>query len=857
MDLAAVLQNAQSPDNVIRGQAEAFLNDAIEKQYGPFLLALTSEFATEGRPELNRQLAGLYIKNLITAQDNTIYVNKVNRWNSCDPVIKEQIKAGFLQALLSPSRNVNRTAAQVIGAFGGLDFPKKLWPQLLPTLLGNISGALNFETKIASLETLGYMCDEMDPEEVDTTDVNNILTAIVGSLSSQNNDGIRKAAITALYNSLDFTSKNFSIQAERDFILKAICESTQSTSVDIRLKAFECLTKIVDLYYEQIIGYIEVLYQLTTAAIQTDVASVVSQAIEFWTTIALRELDVIAEIEENYTSSLYLKIIEKASKPLIPLLLNGLTKQVDIDEGDDDNSYVTSSSAECLNAISRIVKDNIIPETLPFITANISSPDWHFREASITAFGAILEGPDDQKLTPIIAQALPILINSLKDVKPLVKESAGWTIARVCEFHKNAISMDVLPLLVDALRIALDDPDPRVVSKACLAIHNLAIACENESESQTNVISLFLPTMLEKLFSVANRPDWNEEGIRSSAYEACNMLISNSALDMKQVVVNVLVETLNRLEISLGPISANTSTTETSENMNLQSHLCSLISECIRKLDQEVILVHADRIMQLLLYVFNVRSAIAHEDAFLAIGFFADKIGVNFARYLDYVKGPLLLGLQNFDEYSVCSVALGVVGDICRALNNLVEPICNDVLKYVLEILRSTSVNRSVKPHAISTFSDIAMAIGGNFETYISVVIGILNQASTVMPTNIDDEDEIDYINKLRFSILEAYTGIIHSLSESNKQDIIIPQLESITAFIKQCAQDDDKSDDVLKGIVGLIGDIGKVYGVRVISFLSDRVIIKTVQESVAIEEISDLSRWTQQIIATTLNSRK
>jgi len=67
-----------------------------------------------------------------------------------------------------------------------------------------------------------------------------------------------------------------------------------------------------------------------------------------------------------------------------------------------------------------------------------------------------------------------------------------------------------------------------------------------------------------------------------------------------------------------------------------------------------------------------------------------------------------------------------------------------------------------VKPHAISVFADISMAIGDKFEKYAGVVLGILQQASTVRASNQDDEGEIEYINTLRVSILEAYTGIIH-----------------------------------------------------------------------------------------------
>lgn len=68
--------------------------------------------------------------------------------------------------------------------------------------------------------------------------------------------------------------------------------------------------------------------------------------------------------------------------------------------------------------------------------------------------------------------------------------------------------------------------------------------------------------------------------------------------------------------------------------------------------------------------------------------------------------------------------------------------------------------DRSVKPHAIAVFSDIAMAIEGEFDRYAGVILGMLKQAGEV---NIEttDEDLIDYINCLRNSILEAYTGIL------------------------------------------------------------------------------------------------
>lgn len=530
------------------------------------------------------------------------------------------------------------------------------------------------------------MCDAMDPEEVESADINSILTAIVNSLRSDLPDNIREAAISALLNSLDFTSKNFEVQEERDAIVKAICDSTVAQNVKIRQKAFECIAKIPELYYDKLSPYIQVFYQLTTNTISNDVPEVACQAVEFWITVALYEIGLLEDIEDDI-EVVYLKIIEQAAKPLIGLLLNSLTKQPD-NPDEDSSGYIADAAATCIDSFARILKDSIVDDVLPFITSNSSSDNWRLREAAVTAFGSVLDGPSNQKMLPILTQALPFLIKCLHDNVSIVKASAGWTIGRICEFHKNAISMELLPSLVEAIGTALNDPEAVVSSRACYAVHNLAKACQDEADAPTNVLSYFLAPMLEKLFVVANRRDWNEENLRSSAYEASNMLVSNCAVDMYPVVRHVMIECLKRLEAAIDP------KIDAQERMNLQSHLCSLLGECIKKLDVSALADHADRIMAILLHVFSVRSAIAHEDAFFTMGFLADKLGESFSRYLQHLREPILLGLRNFEEYQVCIVALGTVGDICRAVNAAILPICEDILTAVLELLRSTSVDR-------------------------------------------------------------------------------------------------------------------------------------------------------------------
>jgi importin subunit beta-1 len=58
--------------------------------------------------------------------------------------------------------------------------------------------------------------------------------------------------------------------------------------------------------------------------------------------------------------------------------------------------------------MARTIEDNIVAFVLPFVQTNITNANWRLKEAAIMAFGSILEGPTPAKLTPIVAQAMPV-----------------------------------------------------------------------------------------------------------------------------------------------------------------------------------------------------------------------------------------------------------------------------------------------------------------------------------------------------------------------------------------------------------------------------------------------------------------
>ncbi|CAI0397470.1 unnamed protein product [Linum tenue] len=244
MEVTQLLLNAQSIDGSVRKQAEDSLKQFQEHNLPAFLFSLSGELANEDKPADSRKLAGLILKNALDAKEQHRKFELVQRWLMLDATVKSQIKAGLLKTLSSPVPDARSTAAQVIAKVAGIELPQKQWSELIGSLLSNVH-QLPPHVKQSTLETLGYLCEEVSPDAVEQDHVNKILTVVVqGMSSSEGNNDVRLAAIRALYNALGFAQANFSNDMERDYIMRVVCEAALSKEEKNRQAAFECLVII-------------------------------------------------------------------------------------------------------------------------------------------------------------------------------------------------------------------------------------------------------------------------------------------------------------------------------------------------------------------------------------------------------------------------------------------------------------------------------------------------------------------------------------------------------------------------------------------------------------------------------------
>lgn len=820
-EFSQVLFNALSADPNVRQAATKYLETLAQTNFGVLMQQLAERLAREGLETQIRHTAGLVAKNsLRSTQDTNEQTIKSNKWLQLDENLKNSVRSLALQGLAASDQKVGMAAAQLVSAIAFVELPVGKWTEVIRHLLNFVQTPNNPFLVCSSLQALGYICEETGEtaSEVLTKHSGEILQAVVLGAAETQPDEVQIAAITSLNNSLEFVKHNFEREADRNYIMQVVCTATQRNNIDVKVAAFQCLVKIMSLYYSYMEPYMtSALYALTVYAMQNGQEPVVLQAIEFWSTVCDVETQIDfmeAEAPENSHTQESLKnrgFARTALPHIVPQLLRLLTKQDE--DSDDDDWNVSKASSTCIYLLAKCVGNDIVPLILPFVENSITSQEWRRREAALMAFGSIMEGPDPEVLQPLATQAFPLLIQSLSDPKTIVQDAAAWTIGSICDLLPRAITDEILPVLVDSLARGLKLV-PKVANSCAWSINNLAESYYPEDSLKTYPLSPFFPGLVSSLFEAISRPDATEANFKISAYAALNSLVESAAEDTYTVLMQLTDFMLDRLEKGIANENQILNADERREHAEEQANICAILTSGIRKLEGQISPL-ADRIMQVMIKIFNSpmssRNAEILEDAILTVGALATALGILFKRYVEAFNPYLLQSLSNVTEHTVCLHSVGLVGDICRALAQEVAPYCDVYMSALLHSAQNDQVHRDVKPHVLSCFGDVAFAIGPAFHKYLNNCMIILASAAEV-ELDQNEYGNQEYMTSLRTAITEGYVGIVGAFSGHDSSPLL-PYADNILRFTHKVYSDPQRSDELQRAAVGLIGDLAECCG--------------------------------------------
>lgn len=163
----------------------------------------------------------------------------------------------------------------------------------------------------------------------------------------------------------------------------------------------------------------------------------------------------------------HLKFANAVLPHLVPLLQMALLKQSsDADDVGEEIWNIASASGLCLSLLAQATRDDIVPHVLPFVEHHLNSSDWRHREAATLAFGSILDGPSKKTLAHLVSVAFTVILDHMKDKAAHVRDTAAWTVGRICEVLPEIIDKQALHLMMNAFVSVLEDL-PSIASHVC------------------------------------------------------------------------------------------------------------------------------------------------------------------------------------------------------------------------------------------------------------------------------------------------------------------------------------------------------------------------------------------------------
>jgi importin subunit beta-1 len=835
MQYLQILSEVQSNDAHKRVHAEYQLKYLEETQFSQFLFNLATLLAQKEHSLDSRRLASYVIKNALDSKDKHRRVELRNRYLEQSEDLRNHIKNLLLSVLNAEETSLKRGVVQVISKIAAVELPMKQWREIIPSLI-TITQSTNPKLHQSGLEAIGYVCEELSSDGNEhvlcDSEINQILTAVVQGMKDSNSH-TQLVSVRALLNSLEFCRVNFERENECDYILQVVCANCKNSDPEVRQVSFECVSEIATLYYHRLPKYIEAFYDLTIDALLGESEEYVAlQSIELWSSIADKEITVIDEAKTstiiNKTQCHY--FIQKAAPFLVPVLLEQLTKQDDI-EHEEVSWNLPIASATCISLISRCIGNYILPLVLPYVENNISiQEDWQRREAAAFAMGAILQGPAPTVLKPLLDNCLENILLLLKDRNSMVRDSAAFTISRALEFiHNSSISFVQhdrnLQKIFDSLALSVGD-ESRIAARSCEAIMHLVKGFEKSND----ILNPYFQKIMSVLLNAAIRNGYHNNSLELTAYEAINETIRHAPVDCIPMVEEMLSELIIKLREAL---SSLLSTNETSEiHIKILGYMCGAIQVIFQKflkakstftLNSQTT-SSTNSLMELLLMVLNFQSSAVQEEALLAVSGLCNIMNKEFNKYMQALYPYLECCLKKHHEPQICFSAVGVLGDICLAIKTDFTPYIENIMNILWENCASSSVHRKIKPAILSTFGDIAFAVGDAFIPYIDTTMQMLTSAAALSNKTTDsfDEELFEYNKMLRNGIFEAFSGMLHGICHQAigvKLQFVAPQ---VLVFVLQAVkkmenQPNQRDDGCIQNALGLILDVADhIHGSKV-----------------------------------------
>ena len=765
-NIEEILSNALSAEKSINQPAMIEINKLSQENFSLFLHSLGNILSNESKATNIRQLSAILIKNSLI-----YFENLQNEWKkTISTEDKNQIKLLILSSLASKHKEIRTSTSSVIASICKIEQPiMKNWPDLINSLVKNCFNE-DLNLKLAAIETLGYVCEEINIKGIDTTTVDQILNSFIQNLINCNDINIAIQVLKSLFHTVKLAEKNFSSEKELNIIMNSIFSVVEKfqTNEEILEKTAILFIEIIGIsnyykyfnrFFEQIIKFsfnIVSAYESTNEKLSLlgieIICSIGDEELKIDNANKIKIDDFFSGNFKNNSNAYFNKISNQLQELII--------KYVKVPEEDEDENEWNLSKG-CLYILSLLVKIadlNNINDFFKKLGEQIKScNNVNDKCKCWLLLSSALHTVYKNEMFTLISSNLNNIFKDLNNIKEVkLQKSASFLLIQITKLYPKIFDSNKLNQIISLLLNCLKISKPSIYQNIFIILQNII---KSNGDLQTNKSSNSLSNYFDDI-------------IRGIFIHATKEAISNSE--------NTKLA-LSRL-MTIGTLIDYSSHDKQEKIFEIQDYYYTLLRIIFNKYKTQINLSLGLKIWELTDKIFKFRKTV-FEEANLALASLATNMKESFYEIFNNYYPFIELSIKSYNISTLSKSGLVALQNSILSIKNNIENKANDIINTLIDVCTSNEVSRGNKTIAISCLGEIAINIGLKFSYYLSTVMQLLFSACE-MGANVnenEDEDTIEFICNLRYELIMTFTCIEFSVED--KTELLNPYIQNIFIF--------------------------------------------------------------------------
>ena len=838
INIDEILLQAQGADENQRSLGMNALNNLAQQNLSSFLTILGTILSNESKDPKIRILSAIVIKNsLLYSEDYR------KKWKTeISKEEKDKIKLLILSTLASSQKNIRTMAGTVISSICKIDTPiTETWPDLLPSLTNNAFNE-DINMKLSAIETLGYVCEELNMKSIDSANVDKIMNALIQNLiKGENTKQVILQLLKALSYAIRLAQKNFENKNERNIIMNSIFQIGDKYQTDE-----DVIEKIAMLFIEMLsissyYDYIEEFF-LQIMKFSFGIFDKYKESNE---KLALFALEIILSVGDEEVSRINYDFInlnkigngnytlDKKNRgyfnKISPELQKLIEQNVKLPDDDNEDSWnISNACLKILNLMSQLADSNTMHKFYENLSNEIKKNNQGQNDINLLnnrakiwlLLGSCIARVNITDIAKILNSNIYLIFDDIRqNISMPLKKSASYIILKVTKEIPKMFDSSRLGKIIELLSAEIKASQDNIyMANLCRSLQNL-IKCYGDLETNKSSSSLspYFEIILNNLFVGAEQDIKNYQASAKttlSRFMTIGTLIEYSSHDKQVQISQIIKQFLIQIESTQNNIDTMIKAGIDKETIfQIQEYYFSLLQKLFNKYKTKIELDFADKIWQLTEALFKYRQTV-FDEANLAMSALARNMGETFEpifkKYYPYVE-------YSIKYYSNNSLSKSGLVSLMHCIISVQKNIdkTKDIISTLIDVCVSNEVEKKNKTIAISIIGYVAMFEGTNFSIYIDPVMKLLFSAAQMgfnLGYNIDEE-LIEFVKTLRFQIIQTFTCL--EMTFNNKENNILNSyMKDIFEFLKSCINDTKIQNlEILKSILSLINDLFGIYG--------------------------------------------